>query len=541
MKNNIKRAVCIFFAAVFIAAVFSSCAAQSDANKAFAYPIDGDPECIDPQIARSNSALIIINNCMEGLVRLDESGNIVNGVAENIEISPDGLVYTFKLGDDAKWYLFDTVSELLGKDFVNRVTAYDFAYGITRTVLKETNSPSFRDFFVIKNAERVYNGEIDKSQLGVQAVDASTLRITLNYADASFLELLTTAPAMPCNEKFFLATKGRYGLDIDHFISNGPFYASKWNEDASFLIKKNTLYGGQSKPVPASVNFYVNTDSSSIADKLKDGDFDAGTLSGEYADGLLKNDKIKYTQSKDTVRGLCFNTNQEYLKNINLRLALSVAANASDIAGKFSVPAENIIPDMCRVDMLNYCENASVPTKLSNNSVKAQEYWAKAIGELGVKSVSLTLTCGANYESEMRGLLQAWQKYFGLSLNVKIHVVEDAKIATLLKNGGFEIIFAPIKAENPDAVKLLNALPDKISYSSESYKSIIAKLNAAKKTEDKIRLCSEAENFLIQNAVFFPVCSQSAYFIMAKKVSGIYLSSVNGLPYFINARREGKD
>ena len=38
---------------------------------------------------------------------------------------------------------------------------------------------------------------------------------------------------MPCNETFFNATKGRYGLDYSTLLCNGPFYLSYWLHDSA--------------------------------------------------------------------------------------------------------------------------------------------------------------------------------------------------------------------------------------------------------------------------------------------------------------------
>ncbi len=52
------------------------------------------------------------------------------------------------------------------------------------------------------------------SKLGVKAIDDYTLEIKLKSADSGFLNVLSTAIAMPCNEDYFNATKGRYGLRL---------------------------------------------------------------------------------------------------------------------------------------------------------------------------------------------------------------------------------------------------------------------------------------------------------------------------------------
>lgn len=55
---------------------------------------------------------------------------------------------------------------------------------------------------------------------------------------------------MPCNETFFNATKGRYGLDYSTLMCNGPFYLSYWLHDSALTIKITTTTRGLSRQSP---------------------------------------------------------------------------------------------------------------------------------------------------------------------------------------------------------------------------------------------------------------------------------------------------
>src|SRR5690625_7818595 len=52
---------------------------------------------------------------MEGLTRLDEDSTAQAGVAEDWDVSDDGLTYTFYLRDDANWSNGDAV---VAEDFI---------------------------------------------------------------------------------------------------------------------------------------------------------------------------------------------------------------------------------------------------------------------------------------------------------------------------------------------------------------------------------------------------------------------------------------
>ena len=58
---------------------------------------------MDPTLNNSSGAGTMILNAFEGLMVLDENDQPVEGTAESMEVSEDGLVYTFKIREDAKW------------------------------------------------------------------------------------------------------------------------------------------------------------------------------------------------------------------------------------------------------------------------------------------------------------------------------------------------------------------------------------------------------------------------------------------------------
>ena len=185
---------------------FSACGEKKGSEAALVYPIDSDPEYLDPQIISHSGAKNIIANCFEGLVTVNESGDIVPGCAESWAISPDGLTYTFNLRKNCRWRVSIYASPLLGLDSSQTnskpVTAHDFAFGITRALLPETKSPGASALFAIKNATGVNSGKLSSKHLGVRAIDDYTLEIELEHNDPDFLYALLQSACMPCNEEF---------------------------------------------------------------------------------------------------------------------------------------------------------------------------------------------------------------------------------------------------------------------------------------------------------------------------------------------------
>src|SRR5690606_21746213 len=85
--------------------------------------ITGSPEgpaTLDPALVRDTESAFVTRQIFRGLVRLDERLQPVPDLARRIEISPDGLTYTF--------YLWEDITFANGR----RITAEDVRYSLER-------------------------------------------------------------------------------------------------------------------------------------------------------------------------------------------------------------------------------------------------------------------------------------------------------------------------------------------------------------------------------------------------------------------------
>ena len=167
-----KRITAIILCLIIIVFSFSGCFGRMKADESFAVPILDEPTSLDPQIADSDAEKMIVLNCYEGLLRVNENGELENGVAQSYSVSDDGLTYTFNLRHNAHWALFSghksVLGEKYGEDYKNTfdITVYaeDFEFAFDRVFDSAIASPYASVFECISSYE---------------AVDRFTFRITL--------------------------------------------------------------------------------------------------------------------------------------------------------------------------------------------------------------------------------------------------------------------------------------------------------------------------------------------------------------------------
>ena len=173
-----KKIMAILIVAILLVTTFAGC--SEDEETYLACGVSEMPRYFDPQVASTTSEKIVAVNIFDGLFKLDENGEPQKCAVKDYKVSPDGLTYTFYLKENMKYYISGEAEDFLeekGKTVEARVTAKDFAFGITRAILPETNSEAYGGLSIIKNAEKVHNGELSADELGIKAMGDYTLEI----------------------------------------------------------------------------------------------------------------------------------------------------------------------------------------------------------------------------------------------------------------------------------------------------------------------------------------------------------------------------
>ena len=215
----------------WIAGAMIAATAATSASADVIYPrgLVRAPETLDPQKAATFNETPLLYDLFEGLVGLDAEGRPVPGAAESWTISPDGLVYSFALRPGARWSNGDVVK------------AADFVASFRRLFAPATGATENGPLLVIKNAAAIQQGTAEADTLGVAAVDADTLEITLERPVPTFLRRLTLPVAMPVN----VASIKKLGADFGttgKIVSNGAYRLAAIDKKDGYILVKNARF-----------------------------------------------------------------------------------------------------------------------------------------------------------------------------------------------------------------------------------------------------------------------------------------------------------
>lgn len=203
-----------------------------------------DGTTFDPIKSAQNVDFWVFSNVYDVLVRVDKSGTKLEpGLAESWEVSPDGLVYTFKMRD-AK---FEDGSP---------ITAGDAAFTLTR--IRDNPGSLWADTYkVIKTAE---------------AKDDKTLVVTLNQPTAPFLATLAM-PGVSVVSKKALEAVGEEAY-AEKPMASGAFGLVEWKRGDRVILKKNPNFWQADRVKLDGVEWISLVDDNTRMLKLQAGEID---------------------------------------------------------------------------------------------------------------------------------------------------------------------------------------------------------------------------------------------------------------------------
>lgn len=493
-----------------------------NAGGIFRYDIARPPASLDPQIAVSESEALILANLFEGLTVLTPDGEAALACAERMEVSADGLTYTFTLREGLLW------------SDGTPLTAADFVFGLRRLFDEGFPSPYAEEYAAILNAPEILAGTRPADELGVSAPDERTVRIVLSSPDSDLPALLAQNPAMPCNEAFFREQKGRYGRDGQNLLYNGPFVVKNWTGE-SVSLRRNERYR---LPVLADgVNFYAGR--GDAVDRFLAGESDACLIPyHRLADLGAEGEDYLYDQSWT----LLFQFDHAALSNEKIRAAMLAAFPENRFASLLPPSvrsSSSLIPADARLSGIPWSELAGAPASPTGSAEPRQAFYA-ALEEMGLEKLpKITLLVpdfapGAAIGSAMQ---RAWQTE--LSAYVNMEPLPYSELTARVAAGEFDLAIVPTPAAGNQPADLLRYFLDGAE-GTERLSALLTPPEGQEEPSAAARRLEEAEQLLLDHSAAYPLFDAPSLFLMQDGVGGVVYSAPTGTVLFAGAfRQEG--
>lgn len=207
-------------------------------------PIEVSADLIlDPAITEDPDSLLVSQYLYEGLVRLDENGNVQPGLSESWVISDDQLDYIFELRPGLKFSDgTDITADIVVANFNRWFDPQNALHG-------DGNFPTWKKIFLAFNGERDSENRAVSQVDGVQKVDENTVIVHLNRLEPNLLNYLAL-PAFTILKTDALASGG-YGAQGSEILSSGAYIVESWTDEGMNLIPNPNYWN----PVEGEVKF----------------------------------------------------------------------------------------------------------------------------------------------------------------------------------------------------------------------------------------------------------------------------------------------
>ncbi|KLV04718.1 peptide ABC transporter substrate-binding protein [Photobacterium aquae] len=458
-------------------------------------------ESLDPQKVSGVPESNVIRDLLEGLVNQDGEGNLVGGVAKSWE-TKDNKTWIFHLREDAKWSNGESV------------LASDFVYTWQRLADPKTGSPyaSYLDMTTMLNAGDIINGKKSPETLGAEAIDAHTLKVTLEKPVPYFVAMTVHTSMKPVNQKA-VEKFGDKWTSPENYVGNGAFQLDNWVVNERIVLKPNKYYWDNGNTVLTKVTYLPIENQVAEMNRFLAGEVDVTyEMPNEHFKRLVKQnpDDVKVTPY------LCsyyyeFNTAKAPFNDEKVRKALSYAIDrdviAKFIVGKGETPAYNFTPlatNGLDVDMPDYSTLSQ-----KERVAKAQALLEEAgYGKSNPLEFNLLYNTSENHKKIAVAIASMWKKSLGVTA-----VLENQEWKSYLdskRQGNFDVSRAGWCGDYNEASTFLAIMRDGHSqnypkYASKSYDGLLDQALTAASDADRANAYKKSEALLAKDMPIMPI------------------------------------
>ena len=526
-----KKLIAIALVLIMAFSVFGCTTSTEDFEIAVNFA--SEPNTIDPALNSAVDGAVMINHIFEGLYKWvdDGSGNATLGLGQAKEVTPnaDKTVYTVKLRDDIKW------SD--GKD----VVAADFVYAWQRLVDPNTAADYCYMADIILNANEIMAGEMDKSELGVKAIDEKTLEITLHTACPYFEEIMAFPALMPIRSDIIEQYGDQWTFSPETYIGNGQYKMAEWSHNEFIKLVPSETYYDVDKLGPKVIKFALMDDTNAIYAAYRSGSLNfIQEVPVDEIPGLLSSGELKVHPYLGTYY-CCFNTSKAPFDDVRVREAFSLVIDRNYIVENVTKtgqkPATAFVPsgisdapgtkDDFRAVGGDYMDVSA--EKYQENCERARQLLAEAgypNGE-GFPIVEYLYNTSDNHRLIGEALQNMWQTELGVTVNLVNQ--EWNTFLDTRKNGDYSIARNGWIADYNDPMSFLDMWltgggNNDAQYSNPDYDALIMQAKSTSDLAERMSLMHQAEDILMGQDVVHAAIYFYTDKYMSQGIKGMYFT-----------------
>jgi oligopeptide transport system substrate-binding protein len=477
-----------------------------------------DAPTIDPVMTQDSTSARVLYDLFEGLTSFDQSNHSIPGLAEKWDVSDDGKVYTFHLRDGLK---FSDASP---------ITADDVVFSWQRLADPKIASPYINLAANIVNGNAIRAGKLPLDQLGVKALDAKTVQITLIHPDSSFLQIC----AMPNTATVSKANVTKYGqtwADPKTMVTSGAYSVAEWVIKGHMLLNKNPNYYDAKNVSVKQVKILPIVDFNAAFNRYKTGEID---ITSSLPIDQYKSIRQDYPTQEHTVtmEGLYYYdlnmTLPKFRDNPKLRQALSMAVDrdtlVKNVLGQDQVPSYSYVTST--IENGKFADNhyAWGSWSHANQINEAKKLFKEAgYGSNHPLEISISYNTMDSHKKIAMAIASMWQQVFGADSIKTAAANQEWKSFIQARNtANYDVARDGWIADydSVDAYTNLFLCKDPLNKSNPAYDQLIQQAQNTPDPDKRATLIKQALKIAQDAYVIIPLYQYTYYRLVSPRVSG---------------------
>ncbi|MDX3807956.1 MAG: ABC transporter substrate-binding protein [Bosea sp. (in: a-proteobacteria)] len=285
--------------------------------------LNADIRSTNPGVNRDDNTDAVVLHMVEGLVGYRETGAVAPLLAEKIDISQDGLTYTFHLRKGVK---FHNGAEM---------NSADVLWSWNRYMDPKTDWRCKPEF----------DGRIGLKVTEATAPDAATFVMKLEKPSALFLDTMARTDCAMVAILHRDSVKADGGWDKP--IGTGPFQLADWRRGEFVLLKRfdgyvsppgdrRDGYVGSKRPLVPELKFLAIADGATVKAGMISGALDVADVPDQDVPEMQKTGLQVLTAPSATKHTILLQTRDPLLSNVKMRQAIASALDLDEIVGSVS-------------------------------------------------------------------------------------------------------------------------------------------------------------------------------------------------------------
>jgi len=484
-----------------------------------------EPQTLDPRAARGLSDLTLMRMFFEGLTRIGKEEKPELALASKVDISEDLKTYTFHLRA-ANW----TNGE--------PVTAEDFAYAWKKILDPKFPSDSAFQLYVIKNAKAVKQATAPIDALGVQVVDAQTLKVELEQPTPYFLELVASPCFFPVHKKTD-ETNTHWMENASSYVSNGPFSLAEWKHQNCILAKRNPTYWDSQAVALSEIEMVMVKEETELKMfEKRELDWAGSPLSALPVDALreLKSGKHLHVKPSLGTYFLRANVEKPPFDNPKIRWAFALAIHRQAIVEHVTqgnqIPATSIVPISMHLQNEPYFQDGDVEM--------ARSLFKAILSELKISKEEfpeVVLTYAMNERNHLiaQALQQQW--FEALGVHVRLEGIERKVYFDRLSKKDYQLSSGNWLADFNDPINFLEVFKYKATgtnntqWEDPNYTELLDDSMRLSDLEKRKQILRHSERILMDAMPVIPLYHYTLLYLKDDKLKDVVLTSMGQVDF----------